>query len=729
MNQKLILLGAALLAAAGLRAGETEGRWRCVGPGGGGWIQSMLASRHRAETFFVGCDVGGFYRSDDGGASYSIRNTGFEDYFIECLAEHPADAKTLYAGCKSGVYKSVDGGLTWRWLREGFPPLQDYACSAMVSKIALDPQNPETVYAAIGQPREERGGQGAIYKSENGGATWRQIVKAGQLEKDLPVYDLAIHPHDSRRMLIATPKGVFASGDSGGTWAASNAGLPGHLRARRLAQSPSDPRVVYVSLKGKGGETPWQAGVYRSEDGGRTWSPRVGGLNQATGKPGSGDMLCAWTDALAVHPQKPDTVYAGGATWWDATVYKTEDGGLAWRRVFAFGEKGNARPAWIDFWGPSVTCLTLSPAQPDTLYFGTSGYIYRTEDGGATWRQRYTAERADGLIGGTGLEVTCLHGVFPHPRVEGRVLFGFYDIGLLVSEDGGATFSRRMKGIPRTHENSCFTVAFDDRGNDDWAIAGFGEWGRNAGLLAVTGDGGRTWAPLLDEGFPDARPRSLLAWTPGAGDRDGAPRVFCVAEGHGVFERCDGGFEVRNAGLPAERIRCLARDGDTLYAGAASVRGEPGAVFRSADFGKTWRTLAGGAPLADVRQIAVADGRVYVTARNCWDGKRALLGGVFARGSDDAVWRQVYTNRFCEAVAIDPRDACRIYASLHDHPYHDRSAGGGVIASENGGATWRTLTDETLSHKGVTWIAVDPLEPDRLWLGTAGNAAFVGRVR
>ncbi len=400
----------AVVGAAALAAGGGV-EWQNIGPGGGGWIQSMLASRHGAETFFVGCDVGGFYRSDDGGRSYAIHNAGFEDYYVESLAEHPSDPKILYAGCRSGVYKSADGGLTWRWLREGFPKVKEYGYSAPIAKVVLDPQSPETVYAAIGQPREERGGQGAIYKSEDGGASWRQIVRPGQLAPDLLISDLAIDSQAPRRMLIATPKGVFASGDGGETWTSSSDGLPSHRRTRRLAQSPSHPQIVYVSLKGEAGETPWQAGVYRSDDGGRTWRPRVSGLRQAVGKAGTSDMLCSWVSELAVHPQNPDIVYAGGATWWDATVYKTSDGGQSWARVFEFGEKGNAKKAWITMWGPSVECLTLSPLHPDTLYFGTSGYIYRTDDGGASWQQRYTQERGDGQIAGSGLEVTCLHTV------------------------------------------------------------------------------------------------------------------------------------------------------------------------------------------------------------------------------------------------------------------------------------------------------------------------------
>ncbi len=725
-----------LMLWAGAALAEDGVAWKNVGPGGGGWIQSVLASRHGDDVFYAGCDVGGFYRSDDGGKTYATRNAGLEDYFVESLAEHPADPKTLYAGCKGGVYKSVDGGLTWRWLREGFPPIQDYAYSAMVSKVVVDPRAPETVYAAIGQPREGRGGQGAIYKSENGGASWRQLVRPGQLAPDLVISDLALHPQEPRRMLIATPKGVFASADGGETWALSSDGLPAHRRARRLAQSPSAPQVVYVSLRGEAGETPWQAGVYRSDDGGRTWRPRVSGLRQAAGKAGTSDMLCAWVDALAVHPQNPDVAYAGGATWWDATVYKTTDGGQSWARAFTFGDKGNARHAWIDMWGPSVTCLTLSPRSPNTLYFGTSGYIYKTADGGATWQQRYTQERADGRIGGSGLEVTCLHGVFPHPRVKGRVLFGFYDVGLLASDDAGATFRRCMTGIPDAYENSCFTVAFAE--DDDAHVwAGFGQWGSNRGLIAESRDGGATWTPLnrAGSGMPDARPRCLTSRLPLKDNPARKHALAYVAEGAGVFASADGGttWQACNAGLPAARVSCLARDADSahvFYAGVSSANGEPGAVYRSDDGCGAWRRVSGpDVRLAEVRQLVAKGGRVYTTTRSAMVGPSFMTGGVFRSDDGGAGWRQVYTNRFCEALAIDPRDADRVYASLHDHPYHDRSTGGGVIASADGGATWRSLTNESLTCKGVSWIATDPFATERLWLGTAGNAAFTGEVK
>jgi len=719
----LMVLGAVLTLYAG-----DEMQWRNVGPGGGGWIQSMLASRHSREAFFVGCDVGGFYRSDDGGRSYKIHNTGLEDYFIEALAEHPSSPDILYAGAKSGVYKSIDGGRHWDWKRKGFPPTSKYSYSAMVSQVVVDQQNPEVVYAVIGQPREERGGQGAIYKSADGGESWRQIVQAGQLATDLNIFDLAVHPLDAHRMLIATSKGLFSSGDGGITWRPSNEGLPAHHRTRRLAQSPSHPDIIYVSLKGKAGETPWQAGVYRSEDGGRTWQPRVRGLKQQSGKTGTSDMLCSWTDRLVVHPKNPDIVYSGGATWWDATVYKTIDGGLNWNQVFAFGEKGNAERAWITMWGPSVKCLTISQAYPETLCFGTSGYIYRTEDGGKTWRQRYTQEREDGLISGSGLEVTCLHTVVPHPRVKNRVYFGFYDIGLLISQDGGDTFQRCMNGVPKACENSCMTLAVAEDDNERvWA--GFGEWGSNHGVICESRDGGSTWTPLNGEvsGMSDARPRCLVAVKD---PEKGKHQLFYLAEGKGIYRSDDSGvkWSACNTGLPASRVSCFARDKERpghFYAGVTSDKEEPGTVYRSDDGCITWQRVdTAGVRLATIRQIAAMNGRVYLTARSAMVGREFYTGGVFR--SHDEGWQQIYENRFCDALAIDPHDADRIYVSLNDHPYHDNSTGGGVIASDDGGRNWRSLTNESLTCKGVTWIALDPFDTARLWLGTGGNAAFTG---
>ena len=704
------------------------GRWNNVGPGGGGRITSMLSSSHDSERLFAGCDVGGFYISDDGGQSYSIHNKGIEDYFVQSIVEHPCDPNTLYIGCRSGVYKSTDGGRSWEWKRNGFPPVNKYGFSAMVSKVVIDPLNPEVIYAAIGRLGKTRSGQGAIYRSMDGGENWKQIVLSGQLEEDMPIYDLAINANDSRFMLIASPNGVFLSEDGGETWVTANRGLPLHHRTLKLAQSPSDPNVVYVTLRGKAGETPWQAGVYRSDDGGRTWKVRTQGLSKRPGKSRTSDMQCTWTEHITVHPQNPNIVYTGGATWWDETVYKTVDGGLHWKRIFKFGKSGNAKKGWITFWGPKITSLTISIKNPDILYICASGRIYRTSNGGKTWQQRYTRERTDGLISGSGLEVTCLHTIAPHPRIKGKVYFGFYDIGLLVSDDYGATFRRNMQGVPKVFSNSCMTIAFANDDNRVWA--GFGSWHSNNGTICESLDGGLTWRTL--KGLPDARPCDLLY---NSDPLKSINKLVYVAEGKGVFSSDDNGltWKPSNKGLPAKRIRCIAKDKarpGVYYAGATCTKEKPASIFISTDFCESWQLInAHKNQLGKLSDIAVNDGHVYITTRDSKVGKHFLKGGVFRYREASKEWLRVYSNRFCGALAVDPNAPDTVLVALNDHPYHDCSAGGGIIMSRDGGRNWQSLVDESLSNKRINSITLDPTEPNRAWLGTDGNAAFTGRIK
>jgi photosystem II stability/assembly factor-like uncharacterized protein len=682
----------------------------------------MLASRHGPELFYVGCDVGGFYRSEDGGRSYSIYNSGLSNYWVECIAEHPADPSVLYLGSRGGAFKSTDGGRHWKELRNGFPPVSEYGYAAEISRIAIAPDRPDTVFAAVGQPRALDKGQSALYRSDDAGASWRQIIPKGALPDGLNLLDLCPDPRSADRLLVSTQRGLFRSEDGGKTWAPSNDGLPAHLRTRRLARCPAAPDTVYVSLRAKGGETPWQAGVYRSTDGGRSWQPRNNGLRQAPGNPGADDMLCSWVDCLAVHPRDPDTVYAGGASWWDSGVYKTADGGATWAKVLS-----NAKQGWLTFWGPAATCLTLSPCRPDTVAFGTSGCIYRTDDGGKTWSQRYTAERADGKISGTGLEVTCLHSVTPDPHAKGRLYFGYFDIGLLITDDNGRTFRRCMKGIPDKYANSCFTVAFSPA-DPRRLWGGFGQWGQNAGTVAESRDGGETWTLLEGEGRGgvSAIPVGIAVFPQ---DNAPDPELVYLAKNKGILASANDGkdWAVRQRDLDGQAIGAFTQNGAALLAASVpSDDGRPAAVYASADRGRSWQRLTPDtAPIGEVRRIAASANRIVVTARDRWAGKngksRLFPGGVWTSADSGKTWQKVREAPFCEAAAVRPGDPDTFAVSLHDHPYHDHSTGGGVLLTRDGGKTWASLNGDTLTCLGVSWLAYDGAT---LWAGTAGNSAF-----
>ncbi|MBO4286555.1 MAG: hypothetical protein J5985_00115 [Kiritimatiellae bacterium] len=722
----MVMMGiVASLAVSTLWAGELPlfpVQWRYVGPGGGGWIQSLLASRHSPNRMFVGGDVGGFFRSEDAGERYEVCNKGFRNLWIESIAEHPRDPNVLLAGSLRGVYKSQDGGKTWREVAVGFPPISRYGFSAPVSLVVYSSADPDTVYAAIGRPRAPGNGVSQMYRSYDGGESWQPVVEEGALPSGLDVFDLAIHPQDVRRLLISTSHGLFRSTDEGVTWTPSNDGLPAHLRTRRLAQSPAVPSVVYVSLRQKGGEAPWSAGVYRSDDAGDHWRPVNTGLPQDAGRAGEDDNLCDWVDCLAVHPVDPGTVYAGGASWHCGGLFKTTDGGASWKQVF---RRGREPSGWIDFWGPSVTCLSLSALMPDTLVFGTSGAVYRSDDAGFSWQPRYSGERIDGKLAGTGLEVTCVKSITPHYGMKGRFYLGYFDIGLLITEDDGKTFRRSVNGVSKAYQGTCFAVV--PSRNDPFHLwAGFGAQGKNEGGVAESFDGGREWrmrdAP--ESGWVPARPLALAL---------SGETLFCLADGRGIFayRQDPPRWEARNGTLPAGRVTAFALDGERLFAGTAATAEEGGAVWRSDNVGKSWRRVTSPSHrMGDVRQLAVSRGRIVVTVRaKTLKTGETFPGGVWTSADGGLAWTHVYEDTFCDGVAIHPKTPSRFFVGLNDHPFHDHAVANGVIETQDGGRTWRSLSSDSLVNRNISALAVDPNDPDYLWAGTAGNSVCIGKIK
>src|SRR6266540_3134914 len=134
---------AAILQTRPAQLAHASALWTSIGPGGGGWIMAVAPSPHRENEVWLGGDIQGIFQSQDNGARWTIHNDGLRDYWIETFLFHPADPNIIYAGGTSGVYKSVDGGISWSWLREGFPPVSDSTWSAPVSALAIDPSNPD----------------------------------------------------------------------------------------------------------------------------------------------------------------------------------------------------------------------------------------------------------------------------------------------------------------------------------------------------------------------------------------------------------------------------------------------------------------------------------------------------------------------------------------------------------------------------------------------------------
>lgn len=742
MKIGLLALATAGLSAVGGTLPSVECEVRTVGPGGGGYLIEICASRHHPDRVYVGCDVGGFYRSDDLGGHYRILNAGLETLFVNEIAEHPTDPETLLIGTKGGLFKSVDGGLHWKDLRPNatpYPRPDMFGHSWPISRIAWCERNPQRVWAATGVFATMQRIQGKVWsevwRSDDGGESWRMVVKPGDplLEEKAEVLSLTAHHAKRDELLLTTSKSVFLSTDGGETWTRSMAGISedGQMQVRYAGRCAAKPDVVYVTLRQRQGEwknVPFRSAIYRSDDGGRNWTacgrPRV--------NPQGGRTPWAWNNeaTCVVDPKDPDTVWTTGPTWFLGAVCKSTDGGRTWR------EFSGIRPGWIDFWGIGARPLAVSPINPQRVFFGTSGHVFATLDGGETWNQRYSEDRTDGKISGSGLEVTCIRFMESDCGIPGRWYIGYWDIGLMISDDGGRSMRRCMEGIPIRNRNSCFhLIQAPDDPKLKWAT--FGNWSGpdTGGIFAESRDCGETWT-VKTNGWRYSLCPSLACVT------DRKPYVLAAAsvvpsrdeeKWTGLQMSFDGGDswrEVDEVAFPEARAAhsVCAADG-VLFVGT-SVDGPRkcnGGVWKSSDLGRTWTRLTPpDMKMEHVNRLVVRGDLIVAQARTAHFPKNG--GGCYLSADAGRTWQWVYPAAAAEDVALSP-DGRTIALAVPPMGWRDPGlTGDGVVVSRDRGKTWKHLVGPGVDKLIATHLAFDPNRPRDLWCGTGGNSVIVLRL-
>ena len=729
--------------------------WSPIGPGGGGWLTAITVVDDAANTIYVGCDVGGVYKSTDHGESWEIKNAGFSIYYVEDIAYDPRTPSTLYAATRGGIYKSTDGGDHWVSKRSGFPPVDEYSFSAPISDILVDPNSPNILYAGVGIPRagygelegyhwQTSGVRGAIYKSADFGENWTLIQGTG-IDSTAMVYSLAIDPEDSNLLYAATSTGIYRSTSAGATWTPRNAGLP-HRLAMGLAIDPSDSRILYTTLWAEPGSGTWQGGVYKSFDGGKSWVAKNSGLPHAMG-PEEG--LTSNYPTILIDPQNPQTLYVGHTPWWpDPGVYKSVDGGNHWTWV-SRGEppQQNVDMGWIDQHGLFVKCMAIDPNNTDRVYFGTSTHLFKTEDAGLAWDQVYTEPVGSGYWKGTGMETTCVQEIVVDPTDSNKIYAGYWDMGFLKSTDGGVSFKRMTQGM--NYDSNTFSIIVDPvNPNVIWAATGW--WESNEGEVCVSLDYGEHWTPLGD-GLPDAQIWSIAL------DESSPPNsrtLYAASYGNGVYKSTNGGlnwsFAGNGLGLSGNKqvVKVVVdpNNPDLLYAGLRSRLIEIGGVlntiqgglFKSTDAGSSWSRIDRDSPQMSVLDIAIDpnDSRIIYSAVNGdYDHTRQVtyFGGVYKSTDGGVSWTNgsrgfgALDNLNVMSVKISPVDSRIIYAATSDDPFHDLSSGRGIFRSMNAGNSWAPI-NHGLGVLYFSVITIDPSNPSLLYAGSGGNGIMKGIV-
>jgi photosystem II stability/assembly factor-like uncharacterized protein len=321
-------------------------RWRLIGPFRGGRSSGVTGVPGQPNTFYFGAVGGGVWKSENSGRTWTPIFDSQPIASIGAIAVAPSNPNVLYVGSGeadmrsqisygNGVYKSADAGKTWAHV--------GLDNTRQIGRILVDPQNPDIVFvAALGHAYAANPDRG-VYRSKDGGATWQLILHKTD---DIGAIDLAFDPQNpqtiyaslwnSRRppWSIYAPSygpgsGIFKSTNGGDNWQQLTQGLPTERVGRiGIAVAPTNPNVVYAIIDAK------QGGIYRSDDAGASWHKMS-------------DETRIWIRGwyfsnVVVDPKDPETLYVS-----DTSVYRSTDGGKTWTAIRGAPGGDDYHQLWI----------------------------------------------------------------------------------------------------------------------------------------------------------------------------------------------------------------------------------------------------------------------------------------------------------------------------------------------------------------------------------------------
>jgi len=354
-----------------------EMRWRSIGPFRAGRSLAVTGVRGQPEVYYFGSVNGGVWKTNDAGRTWNAIFDGQPVGSIGAIAVAPSNANVIYVGSGeadmrssissgNGMYRSTDAGKTWT--RIG---LED---SRQIARIVVDPDDSEKVFvAALGHaygPNQERG----VFRSKDGGKTWQQVLFK---DENTGAIDLAMEPGNSLNLyaaLLETRRppwsiyppskgpgtGLYRSKDGGEHWELlTGHGVPTEELGRMgIAFAPSNPKRMYLIADAKEG------GLYRSDDGGENWA-RVSKDARIWGR---GWYFCE----VSVDSMDPETVYVP-----NTSTYRSRDGGKTFTAIKGAPGGDDYHQLWID------------PDNPQRMVLGCDQGVIVTRNGGETWSSWY----------------------------------------------------------------------------------------------------------------------------------------------------------------------------------------------------------------------------------------------------------------------------------------------------------------------------------------------------
>jgi hypothetical protein len=688
------LLRARLVALSGL---DAAGTWQLRGPVNvGGRVTDVVGDPANASKFYVGAASGGVWKTTDGGVTFTPIFDGQGSLSIGALALDPRDSNVLYVGTGEanpgggsvtypgdGVWKTSDGGATWQHL--GLDP------TITIGRIVVDPKTPTTVFVAATGNLFSRNIDRGVYRSQDGGRTWTKVLFVSDIAGAV---DLAIDPVDPRRVFAATwerirspsnriyggpGSGLWRSTDGGTTWTRLAGGLPASTAEPGrigVAIAPSAPSTVYTVFYRKADSS--LDGVFRSTDGGTTWTRQT--VTNLTGIIGAQGF---WSGRIFTHPTNAAEIWIDGVG-----LARSTNGGASFSSVAGLHADHHAQ--WF------------SPATPAVILKGTDGGLYRSTNGGTSWTHF------------NNLPISQFYTVEAHPAEPLKVYGGLQDNGVKRTVTGQIDDWSNVTGgdgfevhvDPRStqviySESQFGALSRSTNGGTSFSSATSGLSGRLGWKTPLAVDPASTGTGLTSTVYLGSNllfrsTNSATSWTAISGDlTNGNQGVNGV-----VF-----GTITTLAVAPSNR--------NTIYIGT-----DDGNVWVTQNAGATYTRLDAALPDLWVTQVAVDpadDAIAYAT----FSGFRVdqPLAHVFRTTDHGATWSDIsgdLPDAPVNEIAIDPRRSSTLYVGTDV----------GVFVSSNLGGTWAPLGVGLPDGVVVTDMKLLAGPPTTLLAATYGRSIY-----
>jgi photosystem II stability/assembly factor-like uncharacterized protein len=578
---------------------HTDEPWEELGPANiGGRTRVIRFHPNNPDIMFAGSVSGGLWKSTDAGHIWVPITDFLPNIAVGALEFDPLHPDTMYMGTGEGYYnvdavlgigllKSTDGGDSWEQTSLSWP----YSSSSAVNKISIDPTNPENIVVAT---------RNGLRLSTDGFVTYS--IPSGGGSGDFK--DVQRDPQNPNNLLAAAgypwgaaSNGIYKSTDGGLTWSRRTSGLPSVMTMGRsiLAYYQNNPAVVYCGVAATLNAGAHTIGIYRSGDGGDTWDV----INNTV------DIFSeqSWYDMmLAVYPENSALLFAAGRY-----MFRSTNSGYQWSQIGA--------NVHVDY----HECV-FHPDDPSIVFVGTDGGIFMSFTGGDSWEERntdYVTHQYYGF-GNATIDTLCAFGGSQDNGTtrwlgsrDWDMVYGgdggycvidwSNDMTVYVewqfghhlrSTNGGNTFQNIQNGI--AGDGPWVTPVIQDpfESNTLYTTAG-------AGQIYITTNRGDLWEPL---GSPLGAEVQSIAASPILQGR------LYAARGSGIYRKDPGTTTWTSAsgGLPSAEVTRVIPDianPDGVYATISGFGASH--VYWSNNAGDNWTNITGDLPRVPVQDLAI----------------------------------------------------------------------------------------------------------------------------